>query len=154
VTTISASPGSEPPHRTKHITAALARLSRDDIGVRACRPNRLTGADRAYPKTIRLDNGPEFISRELDLWAFLRGVTRDFSRPGKPTDNAFIESMNGKFRGDCLNANWFMTLDEARRKCEAWRRDYNEVRPHSAIGNEVPASLHRSASNPGQLAAR
>jgi putative transposase len=110
--------------------------------------------DIGCPKTIRLDNGPEFISKELDLWAFLRGVTLDFSRPGKPTDNAFIESMNGKFRAECLNANWFMSLDEARRKCEAWRRDYNEVRPHSAIGNEVPASLHRSASNPGQLAAR
>ena len=106
------------------------------------------------PTTIRLDNGPEFISKELDLWAFIRGVTLDFSRPGKPTDNAFIESLNGKFRAECLNANWFLSLDEARRKCEAWRRDYNEVRPHSAIGNEVPASLHRSASNPGQLAAR
>jgi putative transposase len=102
------------------------------------------------PKTIRLDNGPEFISKELDLWAFMRGVTLDFSRPGKPTDNAFIESLNGKFRAECLNANWFLSLDEARRKCEAWRRDYNEVRPHSAIGNQVPAALHRSAGNPGQ----
>ncbi len=102
------------------------------------------------PKTIRLDNGPEFISRELDLWAFLRDVTLDFSRPGKPTDNAFIESLNGKFRAECLNANWFLSLDEARRKCEAWRRDYNEVRPHSAIGNKVPAALHRAAGNPGQ----
>jgi putative transposase len=110
--------------------------------------------DIGYPKTIRLDNGPEFISKELDLWAFLRGVTLDFSRPGKPTDNAFIESMNGKFRAECLNANWFMSLDEARRKCEAWRRDYNEVRPHSAIGNEVPASLHRATRNPGQPVAR
>ena len=77
-----------------------------------------------YPKTIRLDNGPEFISKELDLWAFVHGVTLDFSRPGKPTDNAFIESLNGKFRAECLNANWFLSLDEARRKCEAWRRDY------------------------------
>jgi putative transposase len=107
-----------------------------------------------YPKTIRLDNGPEFISRDLDLWAFMHGVTLDFSRPGKPTDNAFIESLNGKFRAECLNANWFLSLDEARRTCEAWRRDYNEVRPHSAIGNQVPAALHRSAGNPGQPAAR
>ena len=106
------------------------------------------------PKTIRLDNGPEFVSRELDLWAFMRGVTLDFSRPGKPTDNAFIESLNGKFRAECLNANWFLSLDEARRKCEAWRRDYNEVRPHSAIGNQVPAMLHRLAGNPGQAAVR
>jgi putative transposase len=107
-----------------------------------------------YPKTIRLDNGPEFISRELDLWAFVHNVTLDFSRPGKPTDNAFIESLNGKFRAECLNTHWFMSLDEARRKCEAWRRDYNEVRPHSAIGNEVPASLHRATRNPGQPVAR
>src|SRR5690349_12383603 len=107
-----------------------------------------------YPTTIRLDNGPEFISKELDLWAFMRGVTLDFSRPGKPTDNAFIESLNGKFRAECLNTHWFMSLDEARRKCEAWRRDYNEVRPHSAIGNEVPAALHRATCNPGQLVAR
>lgn len=62
-----------------------------------------------YPKTIRLDNGPEFISKELDLWAFMKGVTLDFSRPGKPTNNAFIESLNGKFRAECLNANWFLT---------------------------------------------
>jgi putative transposase len=107
-----------------------------------------------YPKTIRLDNGPEFISRELDLWAFMHDVTLDFSRPGKPTDNAFIESLNGKFRAECLNVHWFLSLDEARGKCEAWRRDYNEVRPHSAIGNLVPAALHRAASNPVQLAAR
>jgi putative transposase len=114
---------------------------------------RVTG-QLGCPKVIRLDNGPEFISKELDLWAFMRGVTLDFSRPGKPTDNAFIESLNGKFRAECLNTHWFLCLDEARQKCEAWRRDYNEVRPHSAIGNQVPATLHRSAGNPGQPAAR
>jgi len=112
------------------------------------------GAPHGYPKTIRVDNGPEFVSKDLDLWAFMKGVTLDFSRPGKPTDNAFIESLNGKFRAECLNANWFQSLDEARRKCEAWRRDYNEVRPHSAIGNQVPAALHRTAGNPGQPAVR
>jgi putative transposase len=110
--------------------------------------------DLGYPKTIRLDNGPEFVSKELDFWAFMKGVTLDFSRPGKPTDNAFIESLNGKFRAECLNANWFLSLDEARRKCEAWRRDYNEVRPHSAIGNKVPIMLHRASGNPDQPAAR
>ena len=94
-----------------------------------------------YPKTIRLDNETGFISKELDLWAFMRGVTLDFSRPGKPTDNAFIESLNGKFRAECLNANWFLSLDEAQRKCEAWRRDYNEHRPHSSIGDKCPAEL-------------
>ena len=85
--------------------------------------------------------GTEFMSRDLDLWAYQRGVTLDFSRPGKPTDNAFIESFNGKFRAECLNAHWFMSLDDARRKCEAWRRDYNEERPHSAIGNKPPIEL-------------
>lgn len=104
--------------------------------------------DHGYPKTIRLDNGPEFISKELDLWAFMKDVTLDFSRPGKPTDNAFIESLNGKFRAECLNTNWFLSLDEARRKCEAWRRDYNEVRPHSAIGNKAPMELHRMMASP------
>ena len=102
------------------------------------------------PNTIRLDNGPEFISKELDLWAYMRGVTLDFSRPGKPTDNSFIESFNGKFRAECLNTNWFMSLDEAQEKCEAWRRDYNDVRPHSSIGNKTPSELHPSPGNPGQ----
>src|SRR3546814_13060970 len=74
----------------------------------------------------------------LDLWAYMKGGTLYFSRPGKPTDNAFIESVNGK---ECLNAHWFMSLDDAVRKCEAWRRDYNEVRPHSAIENKSPISL-------------
>jgi len=78
-----------------------------------------------YPKTIRVDQGSEFISRDLDLWAYQKGVVLDFSRPGKPTDNAFIESFNGKFRAECLNAHWFMSLEDAREKMESWRRDYN-----------------------------
>lgn len=100
-----------------------------------------------FPAAIRVDQGSEFVSRDLDLWAYQRGVTLDFSRPGKPTDNAFIESFNGKFRAECLNAHWFMSLDDARRKCEAWRRDYNEDRPHSSIGNKAPIELvNRSAA--------
>lgn len=89
-----------------------------------------------YPKMIRVDNGSEFISRDLDLWAYQRDVVLDFSRPDKPTDNAYIESFNGKFRAECLNQHWFVTLDDARQKMEEWRIDYNEVRPHSAIGSE------------------
>ena len=84
------------------------------------------GRQGGFPAVIRVDQGSEFVSRDLDLWAYQRGVTLDFSRPGKPTDNAFIESFNGKFRAECLNAHWFMSLDDARRKCEAWRRHYNE----------------------------
>jgi putative transposase len=114
---------------------------------------RVTG-ELGCPKTIRLDTGPEFVSKKLDLWAFVRGVTLDFSRPGKRTDNAFIESLNGKFRAECLNTCWFLSLDEARRKCEAWRRGYNDVGPHSAIGNQVPAVLHRSVGNPPDEARR
>ncbi len=71
------------------------------------------------PKTIRLDNGPEFISKALDLWAWLNGVTLDFSRPGKPTDNAFIESFNGSFRAECLIASWFLSLEDAQAKRDA-----------------------------------
>ena len=99
-----------------------------------------------YPRTIRVDQGSEFISRDLDLWACQRGVELDFSRPGKPTDNAFIESFNGKFRSECLNAHWFLTLDDARLKMEEWRKDYNTVRPHSAIGNKPPISLMKGSS--------
>jgi len=99
------------------------------------------GREMGLPKAIRVDQDSEFVSRDLDLWTYQRGVTLDFSRLGKPTDNAFIESFNGKFRAECLNAHWFMSLDDARRKCEDWRRDYNEGRPHSAIGNKRPIEL-------------
>jgi putative transposase len=77
-------------------------------------------------------------------------VILDFSRPGKPTDNAFIESFNGKFRTECLNVHWFMSLDDTRTKLEAWRRDYNELRPHSALGQKAPIALMicSGASNP------
>jgi len=80
-----------------------------------------------YPKTIRVDQGSEFISRDMDLWAYQRGVTLDFSRPGKPTDNAFIEAFNGRFRQECLNTHWFLSLADAREKLEDWRRYYNPV---------------------------
>ena len=98
-----------------------------------------------YPKTIRVDQGSEFISRDMDLWAYRNSVILDFSRPGKPTDNAFIEAFNGRFRAECLNAHWFLSLADAAQKLETWRRDYNEERPHSAIGNNAPAALMKSA---------
>jgi len=97
-----------------------------------------------YPKTIRVDQGSEFVSRDLDLWAYANGVTLDFSRPGKPTDNAYIEAFNGRFRAECLNAHWFLTLADAAEKLEDWRRYYNEVRPHGSIGQKVPISLLNS----------
>ena len=86
-------------------------------------------ACRGAPKSIQLDNGPEFVSRALDCWAYERGVTLAFSRPGKPVDNAFIESFNGSFRDECLNVNWFLSLDDARDKIETWRRDYTSSVP-------------------------
>ncbi len=95
-------------------------------------------AAHGRPKRIRLDNGPEFISKDLDLWAYQHDVVLDFSRPGKPTDNAFAEAFNGRVRAECLNAYWFLSLDDARVKCEAWRRDYNDHRPHSSLGNQTP----------------
>ena len=95
-------------------------------------------ARRGAPKSIQLDNGPEFISKTLDCWAYERGVMLAFSRPGKPVDNAFIESFNGSFRDECLNVNWFLSLDDARAKIETWRRDYNEFRPHSSLGDLTP----------------
>jgi putative transposase len=94
-----------------------------------------------YPRTIRVDNGSEFVSRDLELWAYVHGVTLDFSRPGKPADNAYIEAFNGRFRAECLNAHWFLTLADAAEKLEAWRRYYNEDRPHGAIGHKAPISL-------------
>ena len=87
---------------------------------------------------IMLDNGSEFISKALDKWAHQNGVTLDFSRPGKPTDNAFIESFNGSFRDECLNTNWFLSLDHAREKIEDWRENYNSYRPHSSLGYLTP----------------
>jgi len=97
--------------------------------------------EMGYPSAIRVDQGSEFVSRDLDLWAYQNDVTLDFSRPGKPTDNAFIEAFNGRLRAECLNTHWFLSVADAREKLEDWRRDYNEVRPHGAIGNKPPAAL-------------
>ena len=106
--------------------------------------NRIT-TERGLPATIKVDNGSEFISKVMDRWAYERGVELDFSRPGTPTDNAKVESFNGRFRQECLNTHWFLSLDVARRKIEAWRQDYNESRPHSALKWATPAEFARQA---------
>lgn len=102
------------------------------------------------PESIKVDNGPEFISKEVDLWTYLRRVKLDFSRPGKPTDNAFIESFNGRFKQECLNQHWFLSLEDSISKIEAWRKDYNQVHPHSSLEGKTPeeflAALIRSSS--------
>lgn len=93
------------------------------------------------PRRLQTDNGSEFISKALDRWAYENQVTMDFSRPGKPTDNHFIESFNGSFRDECLNIHWFLSLQDAREKIENWRVDYNHVRPHSALENIPPGQV-------------
>lgn len=103
------------------------------------------------PGSIRIDNGPEFISRALDKWAYENKVTLDFSRPGKPTDNAFIESFNGSFRDECLNGHWFLSLDDAKRKIEDWRAEYNDFRPHSSLMNLTPNQFKKRISEVGNL---
>jgi len=105
---------------------------------------------RAIPERVFLDNGPEFIGKALDKWAYENKVTLDFSRPGKPKDNAFIESFNGSFRDECLNLHWFLSLNDAREKIEDWRKEYNTFRPHSSLGNLTPREfVERSASAGG-----
>jgi putative transposase len=94
---------------------------------------------RGLPQQIVVDNGPEFRSRALDQWAYARNVELAFIEPGKPVQNAFIESFNGTLRFECLDAYWFRDLADARSIVESWRRDYNDVRPHSSLGALAPA---------------
>jgi putative transposase len=97
------------------------------------------------PSIIKVDNGSEFISKVMDKWAYECGVELDFSRPGKPTDNAKVESFNGRLRQECLNAHWFLSLEDARRKIDEWRQYYNETRPHSALQWATLAEFARQA---------
>ena len=96
---------------------------------------------RGVPKFLFCDNGSEFTGQALDLWAHHNQVQIDFSRPGKPTDNAFIESFNGTFRSECLSTHWFASLSEAKQLIELWRRDYNESRPHRALAQRTPSEF-------------
>ena len=93
---------------------------------------------RGKPQSIRVDNGPEFISQALDKWAYNNGIDIFFIRPGKPMENAFVESFNGRFRDECLNMHWFSDLRDAQIKIENWRKEYNEERPHSSLGYLTP----------------
>ncbi len=93
------------------------------------------------PKVIKVDNGSEFISKVVDEWAHRHQVKLEFSRPGKPTDNAFIESFNGRLRQECLNQNWFTSLDDAKQIVEDWRQDYNQFRPHSSLKHRTPSEF-------------
>jgi putative transposase len=95
-------------------------------------------AERGQPDELVLDNGPELTGRAVDQWAYERGVRLHFIAPGKPAQNAFIESFNGRLRDECLQQHWFVTLADARHTVEAWRRDYNQQRPHSSLGYRSP----------------
>lgn len=98
------------------------------------------------PERIQVDNGSEFISKALDRWAYDQHVTLDFSRPGKPTDNPYIESFNGSFRDECLNVHWFLSLTDAQEKIEQWRQEYNGFRPHSSLQNLTPDEVAATAA--------
>jgi putative transposase len=96
---------------------------------------------RGVPKLLFCDNGSEFTSQVMDLWAYHNQVKIDFSRPGKPTDNAHVESFNGTFRSECLDVHWFGSLTEAKQIIERWRREYNESRPHRSLGDRTPTEF-------------
>ncbi len=95
--------------------------------------------------------GPEFISKELDRWAYENNIEIDFSRPGKPTDNGLCESFNGRFREECLNAHWFLSLDDATNKIEAWIKYYNEIRPHTSLEWKTPVEYARQCKGEQEI---
>ena len=115
------------------------KLKGEDV-VRALNQIRM---QRGVPKVLFCDNGSEFTSQMMDLWAYHNEVRIDFSRPGKPTDNAYVESFNGTLRAECLDVHWFATLAEAKLLIEAWRREYNESRPHRSLGERTPYEFAR-----------
>ena len=122
------------------IHAGKSLKGEDVVGVM----ERLRVLGKRLPVRIQTDNGSEFISKSLDKWAYEHGVTMDFSRPGKPTDNPFIESFNGSLRDECLNIHWFLSLEDAQDKLEKWRREYNHERTHSSLNDMTPAEFIRS----------
>ena len=113
----------------------------DDTGLRVQAVLERLADTRGLPMSITVDNGPEFDGQVLDKWAYRRAVQLSFIRPGKPNENAYIESFNGKFRDECLNEHWFLSLAHARKVIEDWRIEYNTERPHSSLRNRTPAEF-------------
>ena len=109
---------------------------------------------RGAPQSITVDNGTEFCSKAMDLWAYANGVHLDFIRPGRPVENGYIESFNGKLRDECLNVEVFFSLADARNKLALWREDYNHHRPHSALGDRTPASFADAWTGQSAIALR
>ncbi len=102
--------------------------------------------ERGTPKSLRCDNGPEFISRHFVTWCEDRKITLIHIQPGRPMQNGYVESFNGRLRDECLNANWFENIQDAKRKIESWRREYNGERPHSSLAYRTPAEYARVCS--------
>ena len=115
-------------------------------GLRVARVLEELKMQRGLPGQIRSDNGPEFTSRALDQWAYEQGIRWHYIQPGRPMENGYVESFNGRLRDECLNENWFCTLAEAREVIEAWRQDYNQCRPHSALGYRTPEEFAAAAA--------
>jgi putative transposase len=121
-------------------------------GARVVRVLERLGEAHGTPERIIIDNGPEFTSKALDAWAYACKVDLAFIKPGRPMENGYIESFNGKFRDECLNCHWFISLEDARQIIEAWRCDYNECRPHSSLGLLTPSAFASTvAVSPGLL---
>lgn len=110
-------------------------------GKRVCAVLDRLKATHGLPQTIIMDNGPEFTSQALDQWAYANGVDLSFIQPGKPNQNAYAESFNARFRDECLNQHWFMSLGEAKGLIEEWRTEFNEERPHSSLDNKTPKAF-------------
>jgi putative transposase len=121
-------------------------VGRSIPGARVVRVLEALCLSRGLPGVLVMDNGPEFTSRVLDQWAYEHGVELHFIQPGKPVQNAFVESFNGKFRDECLNTNWFVSLADAGERIELWRQDYNGHRPHSSLGDLTPEEFARRAA--------
>ena len=120
-------------------------------GLRVCRVLDELVTRHGSPISLLVDNGPEFSGKALDEWAYRHGVRLDFIAPGKPTQNPYVESFNGKIRDECLNEHWFSCMADARRTLEIWRQDYNTVRPHSRLNDLTPEQFARQHHKPGQL---
>ena len=120
-------------------------------GLRVARVLDRLHATLGLPQSIVVDNGPEFAGRTLDAWASARGVTLRFIRPGKPIENAFVESFNGKCRDECLNEHWFVSVADAKATIGAWRVDYNTVRPHSSLADRTPDQFARISAGARRL---
>lgn len=117
-------------------------------GLYVCRVLDQLVAANGTPQVLLVDNGPEFAGKALDEWAYRKSVRLEFIAPGKPTQNPYVESFNGKLRDECLNEHWFTSLADARRILSTWRQDYNAVRPHMSLGNLTPnrfAQVHHNA---------